>query len=229
MKNIFSLILVLTIFSACKEHVNPTENEAISETEKNKTRTTAETIAIKNGFDTWKDVEQINFTFNVARNGQSSGGRAWTWKPKTNDIIMTTAKDTVSFNRNSLDSISKQYDAAFINDKFWLLAPYNLVWDQGTKILEKPSQIAPISKDTLHMLTMTYSNEGGYTPGDAYDFYYGKDFIVKEWGYRKGNAPEASMTTTWEDYENFNGIKIAKMHKDGAGLELFFTDVNVIK
>jgi hypothetical protein len=140
---------------------------------------------------------------------------------------MTTAKDTVRFNRNALDSISKQYDAAFINDKFWLLAPYNLVWDEGTKISEKENQIAPMSKDTLNMLTLTYGDEGGYTPGDAYDFYYGKDFMLKEWVFRKGNAPEASMTTTWEDYEDFNGIKIAKMHKGQGGLELFFTNISV--
>ncbi|MFT7071808.1 hypothetical protein [Patiriisocius sp. Uisw_017] len=227
MKNMFILLILLSVFNACKEKRTTEENNESLEIEKNKVFTTAETIAYKNGFENWKDVELINFTFNVARNGQSNGGRAWAWKPKTNDITMTTAKDTVRFNRNALDSISKQYDAAFINDKFWLLAPYNLVWDEGTKISEKENQIAPMSKDTLNMLTLTYGDEGGYTPGDAYDFYYGKDFMLKEWVFRKGNAPEASMTTTWEDYEDFNGIKIAKMHKGQGGLELFFTNISV--
>lgn len=229
MKNIFSLLLVLTIFSSCKENLNPDTNNQSLELDQNKNLTTAQTIALKNGFNNWKDVSQINFTFNVGRNGQSAGGRQWTWKPKTNDVTMTSITDTVSFNRNTLDSISMKHDAAFINDKFWLLAPFNLVWDSGTKISEKENQIAPRSKDTLNMLTLTYSDEGGYTPGDAYDFYFGNDFIVKEWVFRKGNSPDASMTTTWEDYENFNGINIAKMHKADDGFEIYFTNVKVIK
>lgn len=229
MKNIFTLLLLLTIFNACKENTKTSETEEITEPDKNRVLSTAESIAIKNGFDNWNDVEQINFTFNVAQNGKSAGGRTWTWKPKTNDITMITEKDTVSFNRNSLDSISKQYDAAFINDKYWLLAPFNLMWDDGTKISEKENQIAPQSKDTLNMLTITYGDEGGYTPGDAYDFYYGNNFIVKEWVFRKGNSPDPSMITSWEDYENFNGINIAKMHKGDDGFELFFTNVKVIK
>ncbi len=229
MKNIFFLLIILTFFCSCKENVTTIENTSQIDNQNRKTLTTAETIAIKNGFDNWKEVEQINFTFNVARNGKSNGGRAWSWKPKTNDITMITVNDTVSFNRNAIDSITKQYDAAFINDKFWLLAPFNLVWDEGTNISEKENQVAPLSKETLNMLTITYGDEGGYTPGDAYDFYFGNDFLIKEWVFRKANADQASMTTTWENYENFNGINIAKIHKDNNGLELFFTDISVKK
>lgn len=229
MKKYLLLLFVATCFTACKDNTKTNNNTQFPQSYDTSDYTTAENIAFKNGFKEWDNVSQINFTFNVARNGETSGGRAWTWKPKTNDVTMTTIKDTVSFNRNSLDDISKQYDAAFINDKYWLLAPFNLMWDEGTTISEKENQIAPLSKDTLNMLTLTYGAEGGYTPGDAYDFYYNDDFIVKEWVFRKGNAPEASMTTTWEDYENFNGINIAKMHKDTTGLALYFTDIKVIK
>ena len=52
--------------------------------------------------------------------------------------------------------------------------------------------------------------------------------IVQEWVFRKGNAPTPSMTTTFEDYENFNGIKLAKMHKMAEGnFKLDCTDIEV--
>ena len=48
----------------------------------------------------------------------------------------------------------------------------------------------------MQKLTIVYGDEGGYTPGDAYDFYFGDDHIIKEWVFRKGNATEPSTMTT---------------------------------
>jgi len=119
-------------------------------------------------------------------------------------------------------------DANFINDQYWLLAPFNLAWDDSVKFSEKKNVVSPISKDTLNLLTATYGGEGGYTPGDAYDFYYGDDFMVKEWTYRKGNDSVPSMTTTWEDYKTYNGLNLATMHKDETGnFKLYFTNISV--
>ena len=95
-----------------------------------------------------------------------------------------------------MDSIAMKTDASFINDKYWLLAPFNFVWDDGVTFSEKKHVIAPISKDTLDQLTLVYSDEGGYTPGDAYDFYFGKDYIIKEWAFRKGNNSIPSLIST---------------------------------
>ncbi|GEQ87113.1 hypothetical protein ULMS_26210 [Patiriisocius marinistellae] len=229
MKKIIISLFFISAVIACKE--NTTKNEklkSISDLNKDQTHTTAEKIAHANGFEKWNDINTVNFTFNVTRNDKPAGTRSWSWKPKSNEVTIMTAKDTVSFNRNNLDEASKQYDAAFINDKYWLLAPYNLVWDDGTSFKEKEKAVAPISKDTLNMLTITYGNEGGYTPGDAYDLYYDKDFMVREWVFRQGDTIAPSMTTTWEDYEDFNGLKIAKMHKDETeNFKLFFTDISV--
>lgn len=229
MKHLTYLFLFLVLFVGCKDvPKEQSDREFILDHDKNKVLTTAETIAYKNGFEAWKEVKQIDFKFNVAREGKTLGGRKWSWKPKRNEVSLLTETDTITFNRATLDSITTPYDANFINDKYWLLAPFNLIWDEGTKFSEKENQIAPISKDTLNMLTITYSKKGGYTPGDAYDFYYGKDFMIKEWVFRKSNSKEMSMQTTWEDYQTFKGIVISKSHKDPASnLELFFTDINV--
>jgi hypothetical protein len=178
MKKTTLLLCLATTLLACNEVKNSSK---VTQTEDNfseKKLTTAESIAYKNGFENWKNVSEISFTFNVAR-GEKHFERTWNWKPQTNDVLMITEKDTVSYNRATMDSISKKTDAAFINDKYWLLAPFNLVWDEGLIFSEKENVIAPISKDTLKQLTAVYGNNGGYTPGDAYDFYFGKDYSIK--------------------------------------------------
>ncbi|WP_432412921.1 hypothetical protein [Rasiella sp. SM2506] len=230
MKLLLLTLLSAVLFSSCQETTKNNDSvEFIPNPEKNPELTAAQTIAYENGIAHWKDVSEIKFTFNVDRAGNHSE-RSWTWKPKTNDITMRNAQDTVSFNRNKLDSVSKPYDAAFINDKYWLLAPYNLVWDEGTKISEATKEAAPISGDLLNKITITYGSEGGYTPGDAYDFFYDNDFKVKEWNFRQGNAEKPSMTTTWDAYEDFNGLQIATMHQDSTGgFKLYFTNISVKK
>ena len=214
-------------FEGPKSSDSSNDSQLIKIQDENTVLGTAEKIALKNGYLNWKNVNEIAFTFNVDR-GERHFERSWVWKPKTEDIILVSATDTVAYNRKSMDSIAIKTDASFINDKYWLLAPFNLVWDAGLTFSEKEQVIAPISKDTLDQLTIVYANEGGYTPGDAYDFYFGKDYIIKEWAYRKANDSIPSLITTWEDYETFNEIKISKMHKDSTGnWKLFFSNIRV--
>ena len=190
--------------------------------------TILEKVANAHGLQNWANVEEIKFTFNVDRD-TSHFERTWVWKPTTNDITAITADETLKYNWADMDSVAYKTNGGFINDKFWLLAPFQLKWDANNITHEHAlSQEAPISKKTMQKLTIVYGSKGGYTPGDAYDFYFGDDFIIKEWVFRKGNAPTPSMTTTFEDYENFNGIKLAKMHKMAEGnFKLYFTDIEV--
>ncbi|WP_026450581.1 hypothetical protein [Aequorivita capsosiphonis] len=190
---------------------------------------TAHKIANASGFENWKDVSEISFTFNVDRDGNHFY-RSWVWNPKTGDVQMNSEKGQLSYNRSKLDSLAMKTDASFINDKYWLLAPFQIAWDKGTSFTEKENVEAPISKDALNRLTVVYGNAGGYTPGDAYDLFYDKNYKIKEWNYRKDNAPEPTMTTTWEDYKNFGGIDIATMHTGATGnFKLYFTDISVKK
>lgn len=229
MKNAILIIFVSAVFLSCNNTKNSSENKEDNQIVSEENLSTAEKIANANGFENWKDVTEIAFTFNVDR-GENHSDRSWIWKPKTGDITMMSAKDTVNYNRAKMDSIIMKTDGAFINDKYWLLAPYQLIWDEGTTSSEKQNAVAPISKDTLNQLTIVYGNDGGYTPGDAYDFFYDKNYKIKEWNYRQANAEKPSMSTTWEDYENFNGIEIAKTHKDSTGnFKLYFTNISVKK
>lgn len=215
-------MLVILVFSiSCKQN-KQTQPET-------QTLTTAEKIANANGIDNWKNVSKIAFTFNVDRDS-SHFERSWTWHPKTGDVTLISGKDTISYNQMAVDSTTLKADESFINDSFWLLAPFHLVWDKGTTISGFVKEDAPMSKMTMNKITVSYpSNGGGYTPGDAYDFYFGDDYLVKEWIYRKGNSKEEpSMITSWDNYQDFNGLKIAKEHKNLEGnFKLYFTNVTV--
>lgn len=201
MKKLIYTTLIVLVFIACKKQKGNTIE--------NRTLTVAEKIAHAHGFENWNNISEIQFTFGKNRN--------WTWKPSSNDVTLMTAKDTISYNRAAVDSLSLKADRAFINDKFWLLIPFQLVWDAGTTISKPEMAEAPISKTKMNKITLTYSNKGGYTPGDAYDIFYSDDYIIREWAFRKGNKPEAGLINTFENYQDFNGIKIALDHKKAEG------------
>ena len=189
----------------------------------------AKQIADASGFQNWDSVSEIAFTFNIDRAGNHNE-RAWIWKPKTQDVQLISSNDTINYNRSKLDSLSTKTDRAFINDKYWMLAQFQLIWDTGMVFSQKEKVVAPISKDTLSQLTIVYPNEGGYTPGDAYDFFYDENFRIKEWNYRKENGSKPNVTTTWEEYKNFNGIEISTMRRDATGdFKLYFTNISVKK
>ncbi|PKA82275.1 hypothetical protein ATE92_0402 [Ulvibacter sp. MAR_2010_11] len=224
MYKVLILLPFLSLIIGCK---NETKTSEAADVDSEKNLTTAEAIAHKNGIQHWSTISELKFTFNVDR-GENHYERSWMWLPKTNDVTLITKEDTLAFNRASLDSLSQQADAIFINDSYWLLAPFKLVWDKGTTFSEREKAIAPISKDTMHQLTIVYSNEGGYTPGDAYDFYYTDTFTIKEWVFRKRNDSLPSVVTTWEDYETFSELTLAKTRRDSTGnFKLYFTDISV--
>ncbi len=228
MKKSIYLVFISFALISCNNTKNSSGNNEEKQVISEENLSTAEKIADANGFKNWKDVSEIAFTFNVDR-GENHFERSWIWKPKTDDVSLISSEGiTINHNRSSMDSLTMQTDAKFINDKYWLLAPFQIAWDEGTTFYEKEKVLAPISKDTLNQLTIVYGNVGGYTPGDAYDFFYDKNYKIKEWNFRQGNSEAVSMSTTWEDYENFNGLEIARTHKDSTGnFKLYFTNISV--
>jgi len=208
----------LLLFTACKKGTDKAQTD-----QPEPILTTAQIIANAHGIEQWNKVSKIEFTFNTSRSA-----RSWSWESKTQNVVLINNGDTIAYNRTKIDSIFIDTDRSFINDKYWLLAPFQLVWDKGTSISEPIKSIAPISKAELNKITLTYPNIGGYTPGDAYDFYFGDDFIIKEWIFRRGNSEEPSLMTTWEDYEDFHGMKISKKHRNAEDdWTLYFTGIDI--
>ena len=181
-------LFALLLISACKTDSKKSE-ETTETTEAEKT--VPERIAEAHGFENWKDVEKITFTFNVDRDSMHFE-RKWDWRPKTNMVTSISGTDTLTYDRADMDSIALKTNGGFINDR--------------------------------------YANEGGYTPGDAYDFYFKDDYIVQEWAYRKSNQEEPNLVSTWEDYVNVEGLQLAKQHnRPDGGMSLYFTGLSVNK
>ncbi len=213
-------LLCITLLFSCK--ADSKKEEPIAQA-KTADLTILEKVAHAHGYGDWKNVEQVSFTFNVDRNGNHFQ-RSWQWNTKTNDVVYRSLSDTLTYNRNQMDSIAHKTNSGFINDKYWLLAPFNLIWDNHNfEHQHTENESAPLSGKPMQKLTIVYKNEGGYTPGDAYDFYFEDDFLIKEWVFRKGNSKEPSMATTWESYVDTLGIKLAKEHKMPDGnFNLYF-------
>lgn len=184
-----------------------------------------EKLAGAYGLKAFDNLTSLHYTFNVKK-GDAQASRTWTWEPRSGKVTLIEKGDTIMYNHNQVTEELKQVDHKFINDKYWLLFPFQLVWDTGYTSNITEQAISPISKEKLTKLTIQYNNEDGYTPGDAYDFYVDKNLEVKEWAFRKGGQEEPSLTTTWEGYSNVNGVKIASDHySEDRSFRLWFTDV----
>ncbi len=203
-KTIAIALLAIGIYS-CKNTAK-TETEVILSTTKQ--------IAQTAGIEHWDEINEVKFTFAVGKMGRNLYARNWTWNRKTGDVTLIAPPDTVKYNINRpMDSIQTSADRAFVNDLYWLIPEFKFMTDQGTQVIEKTSAFAPISKEKLDMFTIIYDNNGGYTPGDAYDVYYDQDNNLREWVYRQHNDTIIGMMTTFEKFETINGIKVATDHR----------------
>lgn len=220
----YPFLLVLAILISCNTNTKTKQKNS-----QQQQKSILEKIAEAHGFEHWQNVTSLTYTFNVDR-GERHFERSWVWEPKKNSITLITNTDTVSYVRKTpLDSTLIKADRAFINDKYWLLAPFNLIWDKKSFTYTfTPNSTAPISNKSMNKLTIVYKNEGGYTPGDAYDFYFEDDYLIKEWVFREQNSSEPSLITTWQDYKDAGNLKIATNHVNNDGsFKLYFTNITV--
>ena len=111
-----------------------------------------------------------------------------------------------------MDEKTKKIDAAFINDNYWLLFPFHLVWDKNVEFKDDGIKNYPISKGKGRCLIVTYSKQVGYTPGDAFELYLDKDNRIHEWIYRKAGSMKNPFPATWEGNKNFKGVIISTEH-----------------
>lgn len=224
MKNLYTFLAAAIIIglTGCKNEPEKKASEPVEEP------TIVEKIARANGLDNFDAIRELSYTFNVKVNDSLRTSRAWTWKPKTNEVTLTTKDSTVTYNHKTESGNHEWVDQRFINDQYWLLFPFHLAWDE-MEYEHTETATSPISGDTLQKVTVTYPSTAGYTPGDMYEVYFGGDHMIREWVYMSGGNTENPFPATWENYKDFNGIKIATRHKNKDGsFELFFTDVEVV-
>jgi hypothetical protein len=198
-------------------------------------------IAQAYGIGHWKNVEAIRFTFEPKIAGTHMK-RAWLWEPHANRVTCQWKRwgfipRTHTYSPGMLNqgnkSLNEQVDRWFINDKYWFLFPYQLVWDTSPMVIERGEQPLPIQKVgqplKAKMLTVTYPRTGGgYTPGDAYDVYYTPEGRIEQWSYHKGGAEKPTLTVTWEKQERAGPLLVSMDHRNQNGLfHLNISDVAV--
>ena len=209
-RSAFALLLIFAL-----NHAQASENP----------QTVAEKIAANSGIEKWDDIALVKFTFTAEVPAKDKSiSRTWLWSPKSGTVQYVDANYT--YNRNILNGADRTRDAMFVNDSFWLLFPFNLVWTEGLELTLGDGPVkSPIAGTPMGMLTVQFPDEGGYTPGDAYDVFYDADFRIQEWIFRKGGQSEPSLISTWERYQDFSGISIATDRKGPSGFRLQIKDI----
>lgn len=187
-------------------------------------------IANAYGFAHWNEVEEIKYTFNVKTPDRETA-RAWTWRPKDDTVTLEIqGEPTITYKRSELDENTSEAiitaDKRFINDSYWLLFPYQLVWSNPA-ITDAGEAPLPIGEGTGRKLIVQYPDEGGYTPGDAYDIYLGKDALVTHWVFRKGGG-EKGNPMTWEANQTLGPITVCTDHTNAdKTFRLWFDGLSV--
>jgi hypothetical protein len=184
-------------------------------------------VAKAYGYENMKDVEEMTYTWNVRRDSVTVLSRNWTWNPQKGNVSYTGPDTTGHYTLAEKTEAHASLDQKFINDKYWLIFPFQLAWDTGYSYEEVKDQRSPIQGLPTTKLIIRYNESDGYTPGDAYDLYIDDNYRIKEWVFRRGDGPEG-RAMTWENEKDFDGITIAMDHKNDAGEKaLWFTDVEV--
>ncbi len=213
--NLWVLILVALLSSCGNSHQSKSE------------ATLQQNIAKAYGIENFNRANKLSYTFNVKR-GTTTTSRSWVWQPKKNIVQYKSATENIIYRRDTIQAAAmKKIDGMFINDQYWLLYPFHIIWDAGTTQTIEENMAAPISKLNSKKLTVQYGADGGYTPGDAYDLYVDDKFMVKEWSFRKGGVTQPSLTASWEDVKELVGIKFTTQFKNDSGFNLFFTEIVV--
>lgn len=195
---------------------------------------TAEKMAKVHGLDSFGQVEGIRYTFNVERPGVNVS-RSWEWNPKT-DTVSYEGKDKdgkpvkVTY-RRSQASVPEDIDANFLNDQYWLLLPFHVIWDTSAAVTDEGMQKLPLGDQSGEKLVVKYPSEGGYSVGDTWDIYVAGDGRVQEFVYHRGGPKKPSVVIApWTDYKKAGPLLFSLDHQskaDDAPVHIFFSNVAV--
>ena len=227
----FTLILAV---ASCSQKQQP----AAEQTTKTQPLT-IEQVARTYGLDQFGQVEAIRYTWNAQFPGVSISHK-WSWEPKK-DQVTYEGKDKdgkpvkATYLRSQLnsqpDNVKNEIDPAFVNDNYWLLFPLHAYWDKSATATDQGTKPLPQGSGSAQLVSVKYPSDGGYTPGDTWDLYVGKDGRVQQFVYHRGGPKKPStVIATWEGYKKAGPLLISTDHNgtaDGNAVRIFITDVAV--
>ena len=198
-----------------------------------------EQIAKTYGLDSFGQIEAIRYTFNLQFPGVNVS-HSWVWEPKTGKVSYEEKdKDgkpvKVTYLRSELssqpDAVKNEVDPAFTNDNYWLLFPFHAYWDTSATVTDQGMHKLPVGSGSAQLVAVKYPAEGGYTPGDTWELYVGKDNRVEQLAYHRGGPTKPSLViATWAGHKKAGPLLISTEHRgtaDGQPLHIFLSDVSV--
>lgn len=198
-------------------------------------------IAKTYGIDSWDKVDAVRYTWNGEIPGLFKVSHAWEWEPKTNKVTYEGPdKDgkplKVSYVRtdpaSQTDVVKTLVDPAFINDNYWALFPFHASWDKSATVTDKGMQKLPLGGGSAKLVSVKYPAEaGGYTPGDTWDLFVGKDNRVEQMAYHRGGPKKPSLVLAkWDGYKKAGPLLFSTQHPgtaDDKPLHITLTNVAV--
>ena len=197
-------------------------------------------VAKTYGIDSWDKVDAIRYTWNIEITGLFKAAHKWEWEPKTGKITYEgTDKDgkpvKVTYDSSHLntqsDQVKNEVEPSFVNDNYWLLFPFHAYWDKGASAIDQGKFNLPVGSGMAELVPIKYPADGGYTPGDTWDLYVGKDNRVQQMVYHRGGPTKPSLVTaTWTGYKKAGPLLISTEHRgnaDGKPLHISISDVSV--
>ena len=198
----------------------------------------AEQIAKAYGLDSFGKVEAIRYTFSIP---ELKVSRTWVWEPKTDTVSYEgPGKDgkpiKVTYQRDALssqsDAVKNDIDPAFVNDHYLLLFPLHVAWDNWATVTDEGMHEMPISKKSARRVVVKYPSQGGYSPGDTWELYVGKNKRIEEFVFHRAGAGWPKVfTATWEGYKKAGPLLFSTEHHgttdDGKSATVSFSDVAV--
>jgi hypothetical protein len=200
-----------------------------------------EQIAKAYGLDSWDQIQAIRYTWNGEIPGVFNLSHSWEWEPKTGKVSFE-GKDKdgkpvkVTYMSSQLssqpDNVKNEVAPAFVNDNYWLLFPFHAYWDTSATVTDEGMHKLPLGTGSARLVSVKYPQEaGGYTPGDTWDLYVGKDNRVEQMVYHRGGPKKPSVVTvTWTGYKKAGPLLVSTEHRgtaDGKPLHISITNVAV--
>jgi len=200
-----------------------------------------EQIAKTYGIDSWDQVQAIRYTWNGEIPGLFKVAHKWEWEPKTGKVSYeSTDKDgkpvKVSYDSSQLnsqsDQVKNEIEPSFVNDNYWLLFVFHAYWDKSATVTDEGMKKLPVGAGSAELVSVKYPAEaGGYTPGDTWDLYVGKDKRVEALVYHRGGDKKPSLVTaSWTGYKKAGPLLISTEHRgtaDGKPLHISISDLAV--
>jgi hypothetical protein len=115
----------------------------------------------------------------------------------------------------------------FINDMYWLLAPWK-IFDPGVNRSYEGEKECP-DGGVCDVLKITFGENVGLTPRDAYWLWITRDGRrMVQWQYVLNGAAEAPTTAAWKDWQKFDGILLSlERPMSGRPVVIRFENVSV--